>query len=73
MVGHGPFKHSDSVSVLQYGTGLSSDFLIRILDVDTPVFLCNTQVYFPRSSLLVHKSHKSRHTYVVCDRSVLIF
>jgi hypothetical protein len=43
---------SDSAPVLQCGCGPSSDFLGKILGVDTPLFLCNTQFYSPLSLLL---------------------
>jgi hypothetical protein len=55
---------------LQDGSGHSYDFLAKVLGVDTPLFLFNTEYYFPLSSLLVHKSHKRRCTYVVSDSSV---
>jgi hypothetical protein len=32
------------------------------IDVDTSLFLFNTDFYFPLSSLFVHKCHKSRHS-----------
>jgi hypothetical protein len=41
-------------SVLQYGSGPSSDFLSKILGVDTTTFLWKTQFYFPLSSVLLH-------------------
>jgi hypothetical protein len=56
---------SDSALVLQYGSGPSSDFLAKILGVDTLWFLCNTQFYFPFSSLLPYKSSK-RIVFPVC-------
>jgi hypothetical protein len=40
---------SDSAPVLKYGSGPSSDFLAKIVNVDTPLFLCNTQFYFSPS------------------------
>jgi hypothetical protein len=43
--------------VLQYGCGLSYDFLATILDVAISLLLLNTHFYFPISSLLV--SHLS--------------
>jgi hypothetical protein len=47
------------------------DILARILGgCYTPLFLCNTQFYFPLSSLLLHKCHKRRRTYIVRDSSV---
>jgi hypothetical protein len=49
---------SDLALVLQYVSGPSSDFLAKILGVDTPLFLCNTQFCFPLSSLLFCKSSK---------------
>jgi hypothetical protein len=60
----------DSAPVLQYGSGPSSVFLAKILGVNTALFLFNTQFYFPLSSLLVRKSHKSRQPYVISDSSV---
>jgi hypothetical protein len=41
---------SDLASILQYGCGPSPDFLAKILCVDTEMFLCDTQFYFPASS-----------------------
>jgi hypothetical protein len=58
--GPGRLKHSDSAPVLQYGSGPSSDFLAKILGVDTALFLCNTLFYFLLSSLLHHTSRKRR-------------
>jgi hypothetical protein len=52
-------KPSDSAPVLQYGGGPSSDFLAKILGVDTPLFLCDTQFYIPFPSLLLHKPHRA--------------
>jgi hypothetical protein len=49
---------SDTALVLQYGSGPSSDFLAKILGLDTSWFLCNIQFYFPLSTLLVCKSSK---------------
>jgi hypothetical protein len=60
---------TDLAPVLQYGSGLSSDFLAKILRVDTPLFLWNMQFCFTVSPLLVYKSHESRCTYVVHDTS----
>jgi hypothetical protein len=40
------------------GSGPSSEFLAKILGADTSWFLCNTQFYFPLSSLLLCKSNK---------------
>jgi hypothetical protein len=42
------------------------------IGVDTPLVLYNTQVYFPLSSLLLHKSHKWMHPYVVHHSSACI-
>jgi hypothetical protein len=47
----GPLKPSDTALVLQYDSGPSSDFLARMLGVDTPLFLFKMQFYFPLSSL----------------------
>jgi hypothetical protein len=52
--GPGRLLPSDSALVLKYGSGSSSDFLAKILSVDTPPFLWKTQFYFPLSSLLLH-------------------
>jgi hypothetical protein len=49
---------------MQYGNG-PSEFLAKILGVNTPLFLCNTQFYFPLSSLLLHRS-----IYIVRSSSV---
>jgi hypothetical protein len=40
------------------GSGPFSDLLAKILGVDTPPLLCKTQLYFPLSSLLLHKTVK---------------
>jgi hypothetical protein len=64
------WKPSDSALVLQDGSVPFYDFLARILGVGTPLFLFNIEFYFSLSSLLVHKSHKSRHTYIAGDSSV---
>jgi hypothetical protein len=40
--GPGQLKPSDSSPVLQYVSGPSSDFLAKILGVETLYFLCNT-------------------------------
>jgi hypothetical protein len=67
--GPGQLKPSNLAPVLQYGSGPSSDFLAKILGVDTPLFLCNTQFYLPLYPLLVRKSHERRRTYAVSDSS----
>jgi hypothetical protein len=51
--GPSPLKPSDSAPVLQYCSGLSSNFLTKILDIDTPLFLFNTQFYFSLSLLFI--------------------
>jgi hypothetical protein len=51
-------------------SGPSYNFLAKILGVDSPLFIFNTEFYFPLSLLLVHKSHKGSCTYAVCDSSV---
>jgi hypothetical protein len=51
--GPGQLLPCDSDPVLQYGSGPSSDFLAKILGVDTPLFLWKTQFYFLLSSLLL--------------------
>lgn len=48
----------DWALVLQYGSGSPSDFLAKILDVDTPLFLFKTSFYFPFSPLLLCKSSR---------------
>jgi hypothetical protein len=53
IMGPGRLKPSDSAPVLQCGSGLSSDFLAKVLVVYTPLFLYNTQFNFPISLLLV--------------------
>jgi hypothetical protein len=55
--------------VLQYGSGLFYNFMAKTLGVITPLFFFNTGFYFLLSSLLVHKSYKSRLTYIVRDSS----
>jgi hypothetical protein len=49
--GPGRFLPSDSAPFLQYGSGPSSDFLAKILGVDTTPFPWNTGFYFAVSSL----------------------
>jgi hypothetical protein len=68
--GHSQLLPSDLAPVLQYGSGPSSDFLAKILGVNTPHFFHITQFYFPLSSLLLHKSHKRQNPYIVCSSSV---
>jgi hypothetical protein len=60
---------SDLATVLQCGSGSSSDLQAKVLCVNTPVFLSNTQFHFPLSSLSVCKLHKSRCTYIVSNSS----
>jgi hypothetical protein len=45
------FSHSDSATLLQYGTGPFPVFLTKVLGVSTLLFLCNTQFYFLLSVL----------------------
>jgi hypothetical protein len=54
-------KSSNSALVMQDGNGPSYDFLTKLLGVDNTLFIFNREYYFPFSSLLVHKSHKSTH------------
>jgi hypothetical protein len=56
--GPGCLLPSDLAPVLQHGSVFSYDFLAKILGVETPLFLRNTQLYFPLSSLLLHTTHK---------------
>jgi hypothetical protein len=65
----GRLKPSDSAPVLQYGSGPSSDFLAKILPVDTLLFPCNSRFNFPLPSLLLHKSRKEEGPCVVRDSS----
>jgi hypothetical protein len=53
--GSGLLLNSESDLVLKYDSRPSSDFLAIIWCIDTPLFLCNTQFYFPLSLLLLHK------------------
>jgi hypothetical protein len=53
-------KPSVSAPVFLYGSGHSYNFPEKLLGVDIPLFLFNTQFYFP----FLHKSHKSKHTYI---------
>jgi hypothetical protein len=62
-------KPSDSAPVFQRVSEPSSGFLTKILGVETPLFLCNTQFYFPPLSLLLHKSHRSERPYVHLNNS----
>jgi hypothetical protein len=42
---------SDPVLLLQCGSGPYSDFVVKMLGVDTPLFIWNTQLHFPHYSL----------------------
>jgi hypothetical protein len=50
--GPGRLLLSDLAPILQYGNR-SSDFLAKILGVNTSLFVWNTQFYFTLSSLLL--------------------
>jgi hypothetical protein len=50
----GQLTPSDSAPVFQYGCGLSSDFLVKILGVDTPLFLCNAGFYFIHEKFCIY-------------------
>jgi hypothetical protein len=52
--GPGRLLPSDSAPILQNGSGPHSDFLAKILGVDTLPFLCKTQFYFSFSLLFLH-------------------
>jgi hypothetical protein len=41
--------------------------LAKISGQDKPLYLLNTQFHFPLAPLLVCKSHKTMHTYIVGD------
>jgi hypothetical protein len=60
---------SDLASVSQCGSGSSSNFQAKVLCVNTPVFLSNTQFNFPLSSLSFCKTHRSWCTYIVSNSS----
>jgi hypothetical protein len=64
--GPGQLLPSYSASVLQYGSGSFSVFLVQILGVDTPLFLHNAEFSLSCSLLLCKRSH----TYVDCKISV---
>jgi hypothetical protein len=49
--GPGRLLPSDLAPILQYGSRPPSDFLVKILGVDTSPFLWNTRFYFTRSYL----------------------
>jgi hypothetical protein len=49
--GPGRLLPSDLAPILQYGSRPPSDFLAKILGVDTSQFLWNTRFYFTRSYL----------------------
>jgi hypothetical protein len=55
---------SDMAPVLQYGSRPFSDFLAKILGVNTSAFACNTQFYFTHFPLLLRKS------WLVCITSL---
>jgi hypothetical protein len=48
---------SDSALLSQYDSGSSSDFLVKILGVVTPLYLSNKQFYFSHSLQLLRMSH----------------
>jgi hypothetical protein len=48
----------DSAPVFQYGSELSSHFLVKVSGVDIQLLICNTPLYFSRSLLLPHKSRE---------------
>jgi hypothetical protein len=50
---------SDSAPVLQCGSETSSDFLTKILGIDTPLFLCEAQFYCSSYLLLLRKIRKT--------------
>jgi hypothetical protein len=52
------------VLVLRCGSGTSSNFLIKILIVNTPLFLHNTQFKFSHSLLLLRRSHKIKYPFI---------
>jgi hypothetical protein len=54
--GPGRLLPSDLAPILQYGSRPPSDFLAKILGVDTSPFLWNTRFYFTRSYLSVYIS-----------------
>jgi hypothetical protein len=45
-------KPSDLATVLCYDSGSSSYSMAKISHINTPLFLCNIQFYFPCTSLL---------------------
>jgi hypothetical protein len=61
-------KSSDSAAVLQYGSGPLSDFLAKILGVDTPLFLVLHNFIFHFVGCL-SISNKSRRICVVSVNS----
>jgi hypothetical protein len=59
-----------TIETLWYVSGPSCDFLTKLLGVDIPLFLFNTEFYCPPLSPFVRKSHESSRTYVVNGSSV---
>jgi hypothetical protein len=71
--GPGRLLPSDLAPVLQDGIGPSSDFLAKISGVDIPLFLCNTQFYFPLSSLLFLSPIKENSLYFTVVASLVAY
>jgi hypothetical protein len=67
---HDQLKPFDSALILHKDSKFPSDSLSKILGVNTPLFLFDTQFYFPLSSLLLRKSHKCMYHYTVHDTSI---
>lgn len=63
-------KPSNPALFLQSHSRPSSDFLAKISDDDTPLFLSNTQFYFPLSPLLIRKAHKRTYLLALNSRSI---
>jgi hypothetical protein len=55
--------------VLQNGSGPSSDFLAKILGVDTPPFLWKTDFFSPTFFTVASKSRKLQHFHIVSNSS----
>jgi hypothetical protein len=54
--------------ILQYGSGASSDILVKILGADTPLFLWKTHFFFTFFTISLY-SREVSHYHIVSDSS----
>jgi hypothetical protein len=62
---------SNLVLVLQCGSGTYSDFVAKILGVDTPLLLFNTQLYFLHYSFWFYIPLTQTGCHVSCSNNVV--